>query len=100
MDRFYFDHNATTPVSPEVLEAFSGVLAEVYGNASSIHHYGQAAKKRLEQARREVAALLTADAGEIVFVSGGTEADNLAVLGAVRAAGKPRKHVVDRKSVV
>jgi cysteine desulfurase len=94
VDRFYFDHNATTPVSPEVLEAFSGVLAEVYGNASSIHHYGQAAKKRLEQARREVAALLNADAGEIVFVSGGTEADNLAVLGVVRAAGQPRKHVV------
>ena len=94
MDRFYFDHNATTPVSPEVLEAFSGALAEVYGNASSIHHYGQAAKKKLEQARREVAALLNADPGEIVFVSGGTEADNLAVLGAVRAAGKPRKHVI------
>ncbi|MDP2997480.1 MAG: cysteine desulfurase family protein [Bryobacterales bacterium] len=94
MDRFYFDHNATTPVSPEVLEALSGVLGEVYGNASSIHHYGQAAKQRLEQARREVAALLNADAGEIVFVSGGTEADNLAVLGVVRASGKPRKHVV------
>lgn len=94
MDRFYFDHNATTPVSPEVLAAFSGALAEVYGNASSIHHYGQAAKKKLEQARREVAALLDADPGEIVFVSGGTEADNLAALGAVRAAGKPRKHVV------
>jgi len=94
VDRFYFDHNATTPVSPEVLEAFSGVLAEVYGNASSIHHYGQAAKKRLEQARREVAALLNADADEIVFVSGGTEADNLAVLGVVRASGMPRKHVV------
>jgi cysteine desulfurase len=94
VDRFYFDHNATTPVSPEVLEAFSGALAEVYGNASSIHHYGQAAKKKLEQARREVAALLNADPGEIVFVSGGTEADNLAVLGAVRAAGKPRKHVI------
>jgi len=94
VDRFYFDHNATTPVSPEVLEAVSGALAEVYGNASSIHHYGQAAKKKLEQARREVAALLNADPGEIVFVSGGTEADNLAVLGVVRAAGKPRKHVV------
>ena len=94
MDRFYFDHNATTPVSPEVLEAVSGALAEVYGNASSIHHYGQAAKRKLEQARREVAALLNADPGEIVFVSGGTEADNLAVLGAARAAGKPRKHVV------
>ncbi len=94
MDRFYFDHNATTPVSPEVLAAFTGALAEVYGNASSIHHYGQAAKRTLEESRREVAALLGADAGEIVFLSGGTEADNLAVFGAARAAAKPRKHVV------
>src|SRR5262245_49249076 len=59
-------------------------LAEVYGNASSIHHFGQMAKQRLEMARRETAALLNCQPQEIVFVSGGTEADNLAVLGAVR----------------
>jgi cysteine desulfurase len=94
VDRFYFDHNATTPVSPEVLDAFTAALAEVYGNASSIHHYGQVAKKRLEEARREVAALLNADPAGIIFVSGGTEADNLAVFGAVRASGKPARHVV------
>ncbi|MBI4875521.1 MAG: cysteine desulfurase, partial [Acidobacteria bacterium] len=94
MPRFYFDHNATTPVSPEVLEAFRGALAEVYGNASSIHHYGQEAKRLLETARREVAELLGCDAAEIVLLSGGTEADNLAVLGAVRASPKTPKHVV------
>lgn len=94
VDRFYFDHNATTPVPPEVREAFAGALAEVYGNASSIHYYGQAAKKKLEEARRDAAALLNADPAGIVFLSGGTEADNLAVFGAVRACGKPAKHVI------
>ncbi len=94
MDRFYFDHNATTPVSAEVLEALVPLLGEVYGNASSIHHFGQVAKQRLETARRQTAALIHARPQEIVFVSGGTEADNLAILGAVRRSPKPRKHVV------
>ena len=84
MERFYFDHNATTPVSLEVLEAMLPVMTEVYGNASSIHYFGQAARQRLDQARRQVAALLGAAAEEIVFTSGGTEADNLAVLGAAQ----------------
>jgi cysteine sulfinate desulfinase/cysteine desulfurase-like protein len=94
----YFDHNATTPVAPEVLETLISCLDQVYGNASSIHHFGQAAKRRLEAARRQVAALIHADSSEVVFTCGGTEADNLAVLGAVRAApGPPQgatKHVV------
>ncbi|HSB16750.1 MAG TPA: cysteine desulfurase family protein [Bryobacteraceae bacterium] len=94
MDRFYFDHNATTPVSAEVLEALVPLLGEVYGNASSIHHFGQVAKQRLETARRQTAALIHARPREVVFVSGGTEADNLAILGAVRRSPKPRKHVV------
>ncbi len=81
----YFDHNATTPVAPEVLPALMETLAGVYGNASSIHHYGQAAKQRLEAARREVAARLGCDPREIVFTSGGTESDNLAVFGIARA---------------
>ncbi|HEV8412003.1 MAG TPA: cysteine desulfurase family protein [Bryobacteraceae bacterium] len=85
MQRFYFDHNATTPVSPEVLEAMLPVMTEVYGNASSIHHFGQAARKMLDAARQQVADLLGAEAQEIVFTSGGTEADNLAIFGA--AAG-------------
>jgi len=94
----YFDHNATTPVAPEVLETLASCLGQVYGNASSIHHFGQAAKQRLEAARRQVAALIHADAAEVVFTSGGTEADNLAVLGAVRATPLPAsgaaRHVV------
>ena len=71
-----------------------GALGEVYGNASSIHYFGQAAKQRLEAARRQVAALAGCDAREIVFTSGGTESDNLAILGAVRACGRERRHVV------
>jgi cysteine desulfurase len=94
VNRYYFDHNATTPVSPEVLEAILPVFRDDFGNASSIHHYGQRAKQRLEEARRRVAALLGADASEIVFTSGGTEADNLAVFGTVRYDSRPRKHVV------
>jgi cysteine desulfurase len=90
----YFDHNATTPVAPEVLETLVACLGQVYGNASSIHHFGQAAKQRLEAARRQVAALIHADAAEVVFTSGGTEADNLAVLGAVHAAPGRDKHVI------
>jgi cysteine desulfurase len=84
VDHFYFDHNATTPVSAEVREAMLPCLAEVYGNASSIHHFGQMAKQRLETARRQVAAMVHADPREIVFVGGGTEADNLALLGVLR----------------
>jgi cysteine desulfurase len=78
---YYFDHNATTPVSAEVLEAMLPIMTEVYGNASSIHHFGQAARQKLDAARRQVAALLAATPDEIVFTSGGTEADNLAILG-------------------
>ncbi|HEY3744305.1 MAG TPA: cysteine desulfurase family protein [Bryobacteraceae bacterium] len=93
--RCYFDHNATTPVSPEAIEAMLPVLTESYGNASSIHHFGQAAKQRLEIARRQVARLLGArKATEIVFVSGGTEADNLAITGAVGASTRSTKHVI------
>jgi cysteine desulfurase len=92
VQRYYFDHNATTPVSPEVQEAVVPCFGEVYGNASSIHHFGQMAKQRLEAARRRTAALLGCRPPEVVFTSGGTEADNLALLGAVRpCAGK---HVI------
>jgi cysteine desulfurase len=91
---FYFDHNATTPVDPLVLETFSETARQVYGNASSIHYFGQAAKQRLESARRSVARKLGASAREIVFTSGGTESDNLAILGCVRASNAGRKHVI------
>jgi len=82
--RYYFDHNATTPVSPEVLEAMLPLLSDVYGNASSVHHFGQMARQRLDQARASVARFLGAAPEEIVFTSGGTESDNLALLGAGR----------------
>ena len=94
MPRFYFDHNATTPVSPAVLEVLVPALLEVYGNASSIHQHGQIAKQKLEIARRQVALLLHADAKDVVFLSGGTEADNLAILGTVRSHPAAKKHVV------
>jgi len=93
VQRFYFDHNATTPLAPQVLETMVSCLGQVYGNASSIHHYGQAAKQRLEAGRRQLAALLHCQPTELIFTGGGTEADNLAVLGAARAAG-PGGHVV------
>ncbi len=86
MPHFYFDHNATTPVAPESLEAMTLCLGQVYGNASSIHYFGQLAKQRLEAARRQVAALLACDAKEVVFTSGGTESDNLAILGVARSS--------------
>ena len=94
MDRFYFDHNATTPVSPEVIQATVGCLAEVYGNASSIHHFGQLAKQRLELARRQTAELVGCQPQEMVFTSGGTEADNLALFGIVRHSTRPQRHMV------
>ena len=74
MQHFYFDHNATTPVSPEVFQAMAPMMTEVFGNASSIHHPGQIAKQRLEMSRRQVAAFMNCDPREIVFLSGGTEA--------------------------
>jgi cysteine desulfurase len=84
LKRYYFDHNATTPVSAEVLAAMMPVMTEVYGNASSIHHFGQAARQKLDEARRSVAAMLGASPEEIIFTSGGTEADNLALFGVAR----------------
>jgi cysteine desulfurase len=81
VQRYYFDHNATTPVSPEVMDAMLPVMTEVFGNPSSIHHYGQAARAKLDDARRHVAAMLHCSDNEIIFTSGGTESDNLAILG-------------------
>lgn len=92
--RFYFDHNATAPLDPRVRAAYVRALEEDWGNPSSIHGEGQRARMLLEEARRKVAAYLGAGPKEIVFTSGGTEADNLAVLGAVRADGRARKHVI------
>jgi len=81
MRRVYLDNNATTPVLPEVFEAMRPYFAEHFGNASSIHHHGQETRAAVERARESVAALLGCRASEIVFTSGGTEADNLAISG-------------------
>ena len=90
----YLDYNATTPVDPAVLEAMLPYLAENYGNANSIHAMGQRARGAVDRARESVSALLGAKSSEIVFTSGGTEADNLAVFGVVGASPKARKHVI------
>ena len=84
----YLDHNATTPTDPRVLEAMLPYLSGPYANPSSLHRYGRAARDAVEQARAQVAALAGADAGQVVFTSGGTEANNLAVHGV--ASGTPR----------
>lgn len=85
MHRIYLDNNATTPVLPEVFEAMRPHFCEGFGNASSIHQHGQHTRAAVESARESVAALLGCQASEIVFTSGGTEADNLAIAGLVRA---------------
>jgi cysteine desulfurase len=81
MPRIYLDNNATTPVLPEVLEAMRPYFSEHFGNASSIHHHGQETRAAVERARDSVALLLGCRAAEIVFTSGGTEGDNLAIAG-------------------
>jgi cysteine desulfurase len=93
--RVYFDYNATTPLAPEAMEAVVRATRELFGNASSVHHFGQQAKAALDEARSAVAALINGDPSQIIFTSGGTEADNFAIRGAVEAlepAG--RRHLV------
>ena len=89
----YLDHNATTPLAPAALETVVAVLRGEFGNASSVHAFGQTAKSRIDGARAAVAELIGARPQEIVFTSGGTEADNLAIRGVAEAAG-PRRHLV------
>src|ERR1700675_4007584 len=88
----YCDHNASTPLRPEVLDAMLPYLREQYGNASSVHALGARARAVVEAARDQVAALIGAQPAEIVFPSGGTESNNLAILGAVRMT--PRRTLV------
>src|SRR5829696_3717978 len=83
--RIYLDHNATTPLDPTVVDRMAQAMREVWGNASSVHHFGQQAKAALDEARRQVASLLGAEPSEIVFTAGGTESDNLAIRGAAEA---------------
>ena len=90
MRRVYLDNNATTPVLPEVLDAMRPYFGEHFGNASSIHHHGQETRSAVERARESVATLLGCRPAEVVFTSGGTEADNLAIFGLAR----PGDHVI------
>ncbi len=93
--RIYLDHNATTPLDPRVAERMAWAMREVWGNASSVHHFGQQAKAALDEARGQVASLLAAEPSEIVFTAGGTEGDNLAIRGAAEAMEPSgRKHLV------
>src|SRR3984885_6389292 len=84
--RVYFDYNATTPLTAEVSDAVAAATRDLFGNASSVHHFGQQAKAALDDARSSIASLLNADPSEIVFTSGGTEADNFAIRGVADAA--------------
>ena len=92
--RVYLDNNATTPVAPEVFEAMRPYFLEDYGNASSIHWYGQRARSAVETSREQLAHLLNARPSEIVFTSGGTEADNHSLFGIVMASKTETKHVI------
>jgi cysteine desulfurase len=94
MRRVYLDNNATTPIDPEVYEAMRPYLVEHYGNASSIHWFGQQARTAIEAAREKVARLINARSSEVVFTSGGTESDNAAIFGIVEAARRESKHVI------
>ncbi|HEY0284607.1 MAG TPA: cysteine desulfurase family protein [Vicinamibacterales bacterium] len=93
--RIYLDHNATTPVDPAAADAMMRALKDLFGNASSVHYYGQQAKAAIDDARSSVAALLGAEPSEIIFTSGGTEADNFAIRGAAEALELTgRKHLI------
>jgi cysteine desulfurase len=92
--RVYLDHSATTPVDPRVVEAMLPYLTERFGNASSVHFFGQEARAAVDRARREVAALIGARANEVVFVSGGTEANNLAIRGITDSIPSNKGHVI------
>jgi cysteine desulfurase len=94
MKRIYMDHSATTPVAPEVLQAMLPYLSDKFGNASSLHSFGQEAKEALEESREKVAKLLAANPEEIIFTSGGTESDNLALKGIARRNKDKGKHII------
>jgi cysteine desulfurase len=95
VQRIYFDHNATTPVLPAVVDAMAAALREEFGNPSSVHHFGQRAKAVIDHARSSVAALIGADPPEVVFTSGGTEGDNLAIRGTAEALEPSgRRHLI------
>src|ERR1700687_2288492 len=100
MRRIYFDNNATTPLLPEIFEAMRPYLLESFGNASSIHQRGQQARAAVENARGLVAGLLGARPSEVVFTSGGTEGDNLALFGLVEAGDHVISSTIEHHAVL
>src|SRR5262249_49896889 len=95
--KIYLDNSAKTAVAPEVVEAMLPYFTAEIGNAQSVHAFGQRARTAVEAARRQVAMLIGAAPGEIVFVSGGTEADNLAIRGIADAHQASGRHIITTK---
>jgi cysteine desulfurase len=92
--RIYLDHSATTPIDARVLDAMLPYLRDQFGNASSVHQFGQQARAAVDKARRQVASLINARANEVIFTSGGTEANNLAIRGICEAAQQYGRHII------
>src|SRR6266436_2264042 len=93
--RIYFDYNATTPLLPPVVDAISATTRDLFGNASSVHFFGQQAKAAIDNARSSVSSLIGADPSEVVFTGGGTESDNFAIRGAAEALeATARRHLI------
>jgi cysteine desulfurase len=89
VSRVYLDHNATTPLASVVADRMDRAARDFWGNASSVHHFGQQAKAALDESRSQVAALLGGDTSEIIFTGGGTESDNFGIRGAAASSTKP-----------
>src|SRR5215472_16495296 len=100
MRRVYLDNNATTPLLPEVFEAMRPYFVEHFGNASSIHHHGQETRAAVERSRESVATLFGCRASEVVFTSGGTEGDNLALFGLVTAGDHVVSSTIEHHAVL
>src|SRR6266487_2181980 len=92
--RVYLDHSATTPIDPRVVASMMPYLTEKFGNPSSVHFFGQEARAAVDRARREIASLIGAKPNEIIFLSGGTEANNLAIRGICEAAEAHGRHLI------
>ena len=90
----YLDYNATTPLDPAVRDAMLPFLGEVWGNPSSVHHVGRRARAALDDARAQAAKFLGAKPSEVIFTSGGTESNNLAILGAARLLKSKGRHLI------
>lgn len=93
-NRIYLDHAATSPIHPEVVQTMLGAITNTYGNPSSIHYAGREARKALDMARENIARSIHAEEKEVIFTSGGTEGDNLAIIGAAMANKEKGKHII------